>query len=67
MPLYDKYNGFQSVCNAALGEYIHKGFCLVEGKKHKLHLYHYSEPVDTFCYDVAVSAVRSACVEHLGE
>ena len=66
MATYDKEQGLQSICNAALGEYQSKGFRLVEMGDHILRLYYQDELVGVLSQGGAtIPVLHEACREHL--
>ena len=61
-----EYVNFQSILNAALGEYHAKGFRLTEPDDHVLYLYYQDELVGVLTQGGAtIPAVQEACREHL--
>jgi len=66
MAIYDRELGFQSILNAALGDYHAKGFKLLEPDDHTLVLYFQDDKVAVFgCQSALIPAVHNACREHL--
>lgn len=66
MAIYDKEQGFQSILNAALGEYRAKGFRLVEPDDHALMLYYQDDVVGVLSQGGAtIPVIQQACQEHL--
>lgn len=66
MAVYDNKQGFQSILNAALGEYQSKGFRLVEPDDHCLHLYYHDEWLGTISQQEAtIPVIHGACLSHL--
>ena len=62
-----QYTNFQSILNAALGEYQSKGFRLMEIDDHTLMLYFYDDVVGTLSQGGStIPAIREACQEYLG-
>ncbi|MDG6912590.1 MAG: hypothetical protein JRN35_05855 [Nitrososphaerota archaeon] len=60
-----EYTGYQSVLNAALGEWQSKGYHLVEQGDHALLLFHRDEQVGVFSQCGATPEfIRLACAEH---
>lgn len=61
-----KYEGLQSILNAALGEYQAKGFRLVEQDDHVAILYYRDEKVAVFSQTgMTIMGLQMACQEHL--
>lgn len=64
MAIHDKEQGFQSILNAALGDYRSVGFRLVEPDDHILELYYLDELVGSFNQSRAtIPVIRAACRE----
>ena len=62
-----EYTGKQSILNVTLGEYMDKGFRLVEIDDHVLRLYYRDEPVAMFSQSGAtVASIRDECEKILG-
>jgi len=62
-----RYINFQSILNAALGEYQSKGFRLIECDDHTLKLYYRDEWVGVLSQSGAtIPVIHEACREHLG-
>ena len=61
-----KYEGLQSIYNAALGEYQGKGFRLVEQDDHVAILYYRDEKVAVFSQTgMTIQALHQACAQWL--
>lgn len=57
-----EYINFQSILNAALGEYQEKGFRLTEPDDHTLMLYYHDEKVAVFSAQGAlIPAIHRTC------
>ena len=66
MAIYDREQGFQSILNAALGEYQSMGFRLVGPDTHILELYCNDDMVGRFNQTRAtIPVIHEACREHL--
>ena len=66
MAVYNQEHSFQSILNAALGEYHSKGFRLVEPDTHILELYHNDDIVGRFNQTRAtVPVIHGACQAYL--
>jgi len=66
MAIYNQEQGFQSILNAALGEYQSKGFCLVEPDDHCLYLYYQDEWIGVISQGGAtIPVIHEACRAHL--
>ena len=66
MAIYNREQGYQSILNAALGEYQSKGFRLVEPDDHCLYLYYQDERIGVLSQGGAtIPVIHEACREHL--
>lgn len=66
MAIYSQEQGFQSILNAALGEYLSKGFRLLEPDDHCLYLYYRDERIGVISQGGAtIPVIRGACQKHL--
>ena len=66
MAIYNQEQGFQSIQNAALGDYQSKGFRLMELDDHILKLYYLDEQVGIFSQGGAtIPSIRATCQKHL--
>jgi len=66
MAIYDREQDYQSILNAALGEYQAKRFRLIEPDDHRLVLYHADTCVATFNQHRAhIDVIRETCRKHL--
>jgi len=60
------YINYQSILNAALGEYQAKGFRLIEKADHFVDLYYCDERVRSFSQTGAtITTIHQACLEYL--
>ena len=63
-----EYCNFQTILNAALGDYLSKGFRLVEKGDHALLMFHEDEQVALFSQVGAmIPMLHEACREHLAK
>jgi len=66
MAIYNQEQGFQSILNAALGEYQSRGFRLVDPDDHCLYLYYQDEWIGAFSQGGAtIPVIHEACQGHL--
>ena len=66
MAIYRQEQGYQSILNAALGEYQSKGFRLVEPDDHFLYLYYLDEWIGVLSQEGAtIPTIHGACQGHL--
>lgn len=66
MAIYNQEQGFQSILNAALGEYQTRGFRLVEDGDHFLRLYYQDSILEVFSQARGtILALHRTCQEHL--
>ena len=66
MAVYDKERGFQSILDAALGEYQSRGFRLMEMGDHSLMLHYRDEMVGAISLGGAtIPVIHEACREYL--
>ena len=66
MAIYNQEQGFQSILNAALGEFQSRGFRLIEPDDHILELYYQDELVGAFSQGGStIPVIHEACREHL--
>jgi len=66
MAVYNQEQGFQSILNAALGEYQSEGFRLVENGDHFLYLYYRDEWIGVLSQGGAtIPVIRETCREYL--
>jgi len=66
MAIYNQEQGFQSILNAALGDYHAKGFRLVEPDDHCLYLYYQDEWIGVIGQGGAtIPVIREACRDYL--
>ena len=57
-----EYTGKQSILNTTLGEYMDKGFRLVEIDDHVLRLYYQDEPIAMFSQlGATVASIQDEC------
>jgi hypothetical protein len=62
-----QYTGAQSLCNAVLGEYRSKGFCLLEDADHFLRLYYQDGLLEVFNQTRAtIPDIRNSCQKYWG-
>ena len=66
MATYNQMQGFQSILNAALGEYQSRGFSLVEPGDHSLTLYYQDDVVGILSQGGAtIPIIHDACQVYL--
>ena len=66
MATYDRESGFQSILNAALGDYRAQGFRLHEQDDHTISLAHDGEQVAVFSQSGAtIIAIHRECSSHI--
>lgn len=67
MTIYDHEQGMQSILDAALGEYLFRGFRLIELNDYILMLYYRDELVDVFSQGrrTTIIVAQAACQKHL--